>query len=171
MLPDGVPAPTSEKDILMKRCMARGGLVLGLMLAVSTANGCGGTTAAAASPSAVLSTDSFTGTISPLGAASHTFTVNYSGAYTNASLTVTSLTTVASAAAQAITVGVGFGTSNLGVCTRSSTYTNPAAPLNTELPTTGSPFIAGVYCVQVFDNPDSSTVTEPLNYAITVKHY
>ncbi len=125
----------------------------------------------ATTPSAVLATENLTGTISPLGTASNNFTVNYSAAYSNASITVTSLKTVADGTPQAITIGVGFGSTNLGVCTRSATFSNGAAPLNAELPTTGSPFIAGVYCVQIYDNPDSPTVTEPLTYAVTVKHY
>jgi hypothetical protein len=150
--------------------MARLVVILGLVFGTGSAAGCGSSTTAT-TPSAVLTTDTFTGTISPLGTDSHTFTVNYGSAYSDASITVTSLATVANGTARAITVGVGFGTSNLGVCTRSASYSNAAAPLNTELPTSGAPFIAGLYCVQVFDNTDNPTVTEPLTYAITVKHY
>jgi len=144
----------------------------GLFITVGVA-ACGGSNnpAAPTTPAAVLATETFTGTISPLGTAFNSFTVNYAGSNSDASITVTSLTTVASGTPQAITIGIGFGTVNLGVCTRSASYTNPAAPLNTELTTTGMPFSAGSFCVQVFDNTSAPTVTEPLNYSITVKHY
>ena len=150
------------------RLTARTGLVIGLGLAQA----CGGSTATAPStPAAVLTTETFSGTIVPLGTASHTFTVNYAAANSDASVTVTSLTAVSTGAAQTTTIGLGFGTPNLGVCSRATNYTNPTAPLNTELLTNGMPFIAGSFCVQIFDNTSSPTVTEPLNYSLTVKHY
>jgi len=104
-----------------------------------------------------------------MGTASHNFTVTYSAAATNASITVTSLATVADQTPQAITIGVGFGYLNLGVCT--VVLSNPAAPIGTELPTTTAPFQGATYCVQIFDNQASPTVTEPLTYTLTVKHY
>ena len=140
-------------------------LVLGLSAA------CGGNNNQQAGPSPVLVTENFTGTLNPMGTAMHTFTVNYGGNYSDASITINSLTAVSDGSAKAITIGVGFGNVNVGVCTLSSQYTNPAAPLNTELATSVQPFIAGPYCVQVFDNPASPTVPEPLTYAITVKHF
>ena len=153
------------------RRMVHVGIGIAALLSAACGSGNSTTSSTATSPSPVLTTDTFTGTISPLGTAANTFTVNYAGAYSNASVTVTSLTTAAGALPQSITIGVGFGSTNLGVCTRSASFTNPAAPLNTELNTNGTPFIAGTYCIQVFDNPDAPTVTEPLNYALTVKHY
>jgi hypothetical protein len=149
------------------RLLVRSGLVsVALALAASCSNSNSST-----APSATLSTDTITGVLNPGGTDSHTFTVNYSSAYTDASITVTKLTTVANGTPQMITIGVGFGTTNVGVCTTAAAFTNPAAPFNTELPTSGSPFIAGQYCVQVFDNPANPTVTEPLNYSLNVKHY
>lgn len=144
-------------------------VVFGLVLAVGALSACRGKSATLPTP--VLSTDTFTGTITPLGTAFHSFTVNYDGSYTDASITVNSLTSVATGTAQSITIGVGFGSLSLGVCTRASTLTNPAAPVGTELPTSGGTFGPGTYCVQVFDNTGAPTVTEPLNYSIAVKHY
>lgn len=146
---------------------------LGVLLAAAATASCGsGTTPITpTTPAAVLATEVFTGVIVPLGTASHSFTVTYATAYSDASLTVTSLATVADGTAAPVTIGVAFGTTSLGVCTRSTTYVNPAGPYNVELPTTGAPFIAGTFCVQLFDNPAAPTVTEPLNYSITVKHY
>lgn len=152
----------------MKRRMARAAVIAGCLLGAGAAISCGnGNTT---SPTALPIVDKFTGTIAPLGTDSHNFTIVYSG-YSDASFTVTSLTTVADGTTPSISIGVGFGTTNVGVCTRSTGFTNPSAPLNAELATTGTPFTPGLYCIQVFDNPDSPTVTEPLNYAITVKHY
>lgn len=147
-------------------------VALGLvMLAfVVTAAACS-KSATAMTPSPVLATDTFTGTINPLGSASHSFVVTYASANSDASITVNSLVSVATETAQAITIGVGFGTVNVGVCTRVTGYTNVAAPLNTALTTNTSPFAAGTFCVQIFDNPDAPTVTEPLTYSVSVKHY
>ena len=147
---------------------------LALSASVVLGTGCGGSdsdTTTPTSPSAVLATETFTGTINPLGSASHTFTVTYATAYTNASMTITTLATIASSETQPTTIGVGFGTTNVGVCTRSANFTNAAAPLNTELATNGAPFIAGTYCIQLFDNAESPTITEPVAYSVTVKHY
>ena len=143
------------------------GIVLFSCVAAASCN----QSATMVTPSPVLATETFTGTINPLGSVSHSFTVTYASANSDASITVNSLVTVTSGSAQAITIGVGFGTLNVGVCTRATAYTNAAAPLNTELATSGSPFAAGSFCVQVFDNPDAPTVAEPLTYSITVKHY
>lgn len=147
------------------------GVTIGLLLGTGSMAGCGGSSPTVPTPTAVLSTEVFTGTIAPLGTASHPFTVNYAAAYSDASITVTALATVGNGTPQSITIGVGFGTTNLGVCTRAAGYSNVAAPLNTELPTSGTPFIAGLFCVQLFDNPAVPTVTEALSYSITIKHY
>lgn len=143
-------------------------IVVGLLLCVGSA-ACGGGDNPV-TPDPVLSTETFTGTITSLGTAAHAFVVNYGFSYTPATFNVTSLVTVATGASQNITIGVGFGQPSVGVCTKSAALTNPAAPVNTEL---GTPevFGPGNYCIQLFDNPDGPTVTEPLNYSITVKHY
>ena len=118
-----------------------------------------------------LATENFTGTIAPGGTASHTFTVRYEVSYTDASVTVTSLTSVATGAPAQITIGIAFGNINQGICTPAPSYINPAARLNQEQPTGDLPFRSGAYCVQIFDNPAAPTVTEPLNYTLTVLHY
>ena len=46
-----------------------------------------------------------------------------------------------------------------------------AAAIGAEVATTTSPFLAGGYCVLVFDNPAAPTVTEPLTYSIKVNHF
>ena len=146
------------------RC-ARLTVLVTLFVCVSA---CGGKTGPSEVPT--LSTETFTGTIDPLGASSHPFTVRYEAGYTDASITVNSLTAVSNGAAAATTIGVAFGNMNQGVCTRAPSY-SILATLNQELPTSDQPFIAGTFCIQIFDHPDSPTVTEPVNYSLTVKHY
>ncbi len=118
-----------------------------------------------------VSTEVFTGTLNPLGASHHGFTVNYVPNTTDASMTLTSLTTVADGSVPAITVGLAFGNLNGGVCARAPSYTRVAVSVGQQLPTVDQPFPAGLFCVQIFDNPDNPTVTEPLRYSLTVQHY
>ena len=118
-----------------------------------------------------LTTEVFTGTLNPLGASHHAWTAQYTVNTTDASMVITSLTTVADGSVPAITVGLAFGNLNGGVCTRAPSYTRASTSVNQELPTVDQPFLAGVYCVQIFDNPAAPTVTEPLRYSLTVAHY
>ncbi len=141
---------------------------LSLMLTLGLSAGCADNPTA---PTAELVTETFTGTLTPLGVSSHTFNVNYAQAYSDASVTVTRLVTVADNTERQISVGVGFGTISVGVCTRAAVLTNPTAAYNTELPTNGSPFLAGTFCIAIFDNTATPTVTEPLTYTLTIKHY
>jgi hypothetical protein len=145
--------------------------LVGAALVVSLVSlvGCG--SKSPVTPTPVLATDTFTGTIAPLGIQAFPFTVNFSAYGTDASITVTSLTSVATGAAKTITLGVAFGQVSGSTCAASTTYTNVATPLNTELPTSGGIFGPGTYCIQVFDNKAAPTVTEPMNFTVIVKHY
>jgi hypothetical protein len=136
------------------------------------APGCGDSNPAAPTP--VAQSESFTGTLQPLGTDFKTFTIAYSQATTDLSVTVTSLTTVANATpVTGITIGLGFGTVSGSTC--ATQIQAPAAPLNQELfaPNGAN---AGAYCVQIYDCPTgtancTSTLAEAVNYAMTVKHY
>jgi hypothetical protein len=119
----------------------------------------------------VQQTEVFTGTITPLGASHHAFTVDYAVTFTDATLTLTNLTTVANGSVPPITIGLAFGNLNGSVCTRATSYTRVAVSVNQPLPTVDQPFQPGPFCVQIFDNPDKPTVTEPLNYTLQVVHY
>ena len=141
---------------------------LGLIAILALATSCSDSPTA---PTPTLKTETFTGTLGPREVKSHTFTIEYNAAYSDASVTVKKLTSLADGTDKDITVGVGFGTISVGVCTRAAAYTNVAAPLNVELPTSGSAFSAGTYCISIFDNLDAQTVTETLSYSIDVKHY
>ena len=136
------------------------------------APGCGDSNPAAPTP--VAQSESFTGTLQPLGIDFKTFTIAYSQATTDLSVTVTSLTTVANATpVTGITIGIGFGTVSGSTC--ATQIQAPAAPLNQELfaPNGAS---AGAYCVQIYDCPTGTanctpTLAEAVNYSMTVKHY
>jgi hypothetical protein len=125
-------------------------------------------------PTPVLQTESFTGTLQPLGVDFKTFTVAYTQGVTDLSVTVNTLTTVASATpVTGITIGISFGTVSGSTCTPQ--IQAPAAPLNQELfaPNGAS---SGAYCVQIYDCPTgttgcASTLAEAVNYSMTVKHY
>jgi hypothetical protein len=156
------------REVLMLPGRLRAGALWGMLMLPVLAAGCSDSPTA---PSATLETETFTGTLSPLGLSSHAFNVQYGSAYSDASVTVTRLVTVADGSERQISVGVGFGTVNVGSCTRAAALTNPTAPYNVELPTNGSPFLAGTYCIAIFDNTDAPTVTEPLTYTMVVKHY
>ena len=135
------------------------------------ASGCGDSNPTAPTP--VLKTESFTGTLQPLGVDFKTFTIAYTGT-TDLSVIVNSLTTVAGATPiTGITIGIGFGTVSGSTC--AAQIQAPAAPLNQELfaPNGAS---AGAYCVQIYDCPTgatgcTSTLTEAVTYSMTVKHY
>ena len=151
------------------RSAARLSAVVALLVSVSAVAACG----KKLGPSyiQILATDTFTGTIAPGGTASHTFNVQYALDYTNASVAVTSLTSVATGATPAITIGIAFGNINQGVCTKAPSYTIAQGIVGQEQQTDDFPFRNGAYCVQIFDNPDAPTVTEPLNYTLRVLHY
>jgi hypothetical protein len=140
-----------------------------IMLLLSGCGGGGGT-----APAPILQTEVFTGTLQPLGSDSKTFSVAYTQAVTDLSVTVNSLTTVANATSvTGITIGVGFGAPSGASC--ALVITAPTAALGQELFTPNGAQ-AGTYCVMIFDCPTGTTgctsmLTEPVNYRMTVKHY
>lgn len=142
----------------------RAGLGLGL-LALTTLAGCG---KSPVGPTPELTTETYTGTVKTGGSDFKTFVVNYALTSSDASVTVTAITSVATSTAIDTTIGVGFGNIAFdGSCTRAAAYTATAAKVSQELIASGA-FGAGTYCVQVYD---AGTLTEAINYAITVKHY
>jgi hypothetical protein len=142
--------------------------LVGLLLPLAA--GCGSATA----PSPVLKTETFTGTLQPLGLDFKTFTIAYSQSTSDLSVIVDSLKTVASSTpVTGITIGIGFGAVSGSSC--SLQIQTPTAALSQELfaPNGAS---AGTYCVQIYDCPTgttscSSTLTEAVTYSMTVKHY
>jgi hypothetical protein len=125
-------------------------------------------------PTPVLQTETFSGTLQPLGLDIKTFAVVYSQSSTDLSVIINGLTTVAgSTPVTGITIGIGFGAVSGSTC--SLQVQTPVAVLGQELfaPNGASP---GTYCVQIFDCPSgttgcTSTLTEAVTYSMTVKHY
>jgi len=145
--------------------IAQGAIVL------TIASACGSSTPVAPTP--VQQTENFTGTLQPLGVDFKTFTIASQNA-TDLSVTINSLTTVAAGTpVTGITIGVGFGAVSTGSCVLQ--VSSVAAPLGQELFVQNGAS-AGSYCVEIFDCPAgtggcTSTLTEPVTYSMTVKHY
>ena len=132
--------------------------------------GCGGSPAA---PAPVAKVETFTGTLQPVGADFKTFSIVAQGT-SDLSVIVNSLTTVAAGTpVTGITIGVGFGTVSGGICALQ--IQNSVATIGQELFTPGGASNGG-YCVQIFDCPPGApgctpTLTEPVTYSMTVKHF
>ena len=155
-----------------RRAMARlSPIALGAIL-LCFVTSCGGSSPTAPTP--VPQTETFTGTLQPLGVDFKTFAVAYAQGSTDLSVIVNSLTTVASSTpVTGITIGVGFGAVSGSSCVLQ--VQTPVANLGQELfaPNGAS---AGSYCVQIFDCPTGATgctslLTEAVTYSMTVKHY
>ena len=140
-------------------------VVLGLTVLLF-ASACSKDTPAA--PTATVISDSFSGTLNVLGSDSKNFTVVYAAGLSDASITVTALSTVSTSTALTTTIGVAFGIIAFdGSCSRSTPLTAPAASINQELTASGV-FSPGTFCAQIFD---SGTLLEPANYTFVVKHF
>ena len=134
-------------------------------LLVTLAAGCSSTPTGPTGPPEV---ETFTGTVAVGGVDTKTFVVTYNKVATDASMTLTSLVSVATQTPVVTTVGLGFGSVNgNGVCVLSAARSTTAAQLNQQLVATGV-FAAGTFCIQVFD---AGTLTEPLTYTVVVQHY
>jgi hypothetical protein len=153
--------PTARRLVVVTPCV----------ILLSLAGACGGSPTA---PDPVLQTENLTGTLQPLGVDFKTITIAYTQSATDLSITITSLATVANATpVTGITIGLGIGTVSGSTCALQ--LQAPAAVLNQELfaPNGAS---AGTYCIQLSDCPTgatgcTSTLTEPVTYRMTVKHY
>ena len=123
-------------------------------------------------PTAVLSTDTKTGTVQPGGSDSKGFVVNYIYSSTDGVITLKSLTSVATGSAVTTTLGLAFGAPAFdGTCTKATQYTINAAVIGTPYSTNGAvPFIGGNYCIVVFD---AGTLTDigAVNYTVDIQHY
>ena len=156
---------------MLRRSAGRQAVVTSCVIFLCLTAACGGSPTA---PDPVLQTEALTGTLQPLGVDFKTVTVAYTQGATDLSITVNSLATVADATpVTGITVGLGIGTVSGSTC--AVQLNAPAAPLGQELfaPNGAS---AGTYCIQISDCPTgatgcTSTLTEAVNYRMTVKHY
>ena len=123
-------------------------------------------------PTAVLSTETKTGTVPPGGSDSKGFVINYIYSQTDGVITLKGLTSVATGAAVTTTLGLAFGAPAFdGTCTRATQFTINAAVIGTPYSTNGAaPFIGGNYCIVVFD---VGTLTDigAVNYTVDIQHY
>lgn len=123
---------------------------------------CGGSTNPSSSllaPSAMLSTETFAGTVDIGGSDSHTFSVLQSGGQVNVTLT-------AAGPPPTIYMGLGVGTPSGGSC---ALLTN--AQILTQAATVAQlsgTVDAGAYCVMVFD---AGNQTAQITYSVTITHY
>lgn len=165
----GVPAPCTKGQLMLPRAVSRFGVLILGCTAVALA-GCGSATA----PDPVIQSETFSGTLQPLGTDFKTFSIAYTQGTTDLSVSVDTLKKVSDGSAvTGITIGIGFGTVSGTTC--SLQVQTPVAALAQELfaPSGAS---AGAYCVQIYDCPTgttgcSSTLTEPVTYSMTVRHY
>jgi hypothetical protein len=98
----------------------------------------GGDTAAILAPSATVTTETFTGTLLPLGTNSHPFSVAATGAVNITLLSVGPPAT--------ITVGLGVGTPSGSACALISAVSTPAGTI-AQLSGTAN---AGAFCISVY---------------------
>jgi hypothetical protein len=165
----GVPAPCTKGQLMLLRAVTRFAVPL-LGCAALALAGCGSATA----PDPVIQSETFTGTLQPLGSDFKTFSIAYTQGTSDLSVIISSLKNVSDGApVTGITVGIGFGIVSGSTC--SLQVQQAVAPLGQELfaPSGAS---AGSYCVQIYDCPTgttgcSSMLTEPVTYSMTVNHY
>jgi hypothetical protein len=134
--------------------------VLSLAFALAIASNCGGTsTATPTTPTAVLSTETFTGTVDIAGRTAHSFVVGTASSPVAIDLT-------AAGPPSTIFMGLGVGTFANSTCTlltNGSTVTQAGATAQL----TGTVSV-GTFCVMVYDAGNQSA---PVTYSLTVSHY
>jgi hypothetical protein len=126
-------------------------------------------------PTPTLVTEDFSGTIPVGGSDNKSFNVNYSYSGTDASITLKSVTSVATGAALSIPIGLGFGTFNTfdGSCVIATGASNTNFNVGESHGTQGGVFGPGTYCVSAFDPVlrSGQALTEAVKYTYSVSHY
>jgi len=133
-----------------------------LIVAALAAVGCGGSTTSpsVALPTATVTTETFTGTVQPLGTNVHNFTVTTPG---QLSVTMTQAGPPAT-----ISMGLGVGNPNAaGNCIFLSGGTTTATASTTTAQLSGTLTASGAYCVAI---GDIGNAAGPIAYSITVSH-
>ena len=134
-----------------------------LLCAMAALAGACGSATIPTTPTAPITTETFTGTLSPAGTAVHPFVTKSGGAV---SMTLTALGPDATK-----TVGFSLGTYNqvLNVC--SVVFDNPAALQGAVFTATASTI--GIYCARVYDNGAVAAAggsAAAFTYTVTVTH-
>ena len=144
------------------RRLTQTGVAAGLSVVVASAVACGGSsnTSNIVSPSATVTTETFTGTISPGTSKVHTFTVTAPG--------TVSVTMTAAGPPSTITMGLGIGNPDAnGNCIFLSGGTTQAIASTTTPQLTGTLTASGAYCVAI---GDIGNAAGPITYSISVSH-
>jgi hypothetical protein len=130
-------------------------LLLPLALMTAACSQSSAATTLAPTPAATVTTDTFTGTLIPLGTNSHSFTVAATGAVNITLLSVGPPAT--------ITVGLGVGTPSATSCALIQAVSTPAGTI-AQLSGTAN---AGAFCISVFD---VGNLSASVDYTVTVSH-
>jgi hypothetical protein len=134
-----------------------------LAVVVSAAAACGGSSSnssAITSPSATLTTETFTGVVQPGSSKVHTFTVTTPGQV--------SVTMTAAGPPPTIAMGLGLGNPDAsGNCIFLSGGTTQAVASTTTPQLSGNLTASGAYCVAI---GDIGNAAGPITYTITVSH-
>ncbi len=139
----------------MPRSFGRWLPVVALSAALMAASGCGDDTTTPTDPTPVPVTETFTGTINPNGAVTHTFVSQRSGSVAAGLLTVSPDSTVV--------LGMGLGTWNGVTC--EIVVANDRALQGSVV--SGTATAIGNLCVRLFD---VGNFTEPVTYEVRVEH-
>jgi hypothetical protein len=130
---------------------------------VAAVSGCGGSSNSTnvVAPSATVTTETFTGTLQPLGFKIHTFTVTTPGQL--------AVTMTAAGPPPTITMGLGIGNPDAsGNCIfLSGGTTNQAVASTTTPQLSGALTSSGQYCVEI---ADIGNALGPITYSIAVSH-
>lgn len=132
------------------------GLLLCAALALAARCGAGATPIVPTNPT--ITTDTFTGQLTPNGAFTHQFAVHATGKVT------ATLTSVQPDATK--TIGFSLGTVIGTTC--QAVLANDAAVQTNVL--TGTAQIGGSFCLRVYDVGSVTTDTGPFTYTVTVEH-
>jgi hypothetical protein len=135
-------------------------IACGVLLCAAAALAACGNTATPTAATATPVTETFTGTVAPASAATHSF-ITLTGGSVKAALT-----TVGPDATK--NVGFSLGTFNATLNTCTAVLDNPAAVQAFEFNATASSI--GAYCVRIYDNGSITTDNVTYSYTITVVH-
>lgn len=146
----------------MTRRLTRLTIAAGIAVVVTAAAACGGssTNSSVVAPAATVVTETFTGTVDPLGTKVHSFSVTAPGQV--------SVTMTAAGPPATITMGLGLGNpDSAGNCIFLSGATTQAVANTTTPQLSGTLSSSGAYCIAI---GDIGNAAGPITYSVTVSH-
>ena len=149
------------KSIL--RSVSGGSRTVGLVAALLMTTGCQvADESTSTSPSATLTTNTFSGSLSQNGTAVHNFSVSSSG-YT----LLAGYTSISPSSITSLGLGIGTWDSSTSTCGLNQTQLDAAKSGSTALSATAN---SGSYCVRVYDGGNITSGTT-VTYTVQVQHY